>query len=75
MPFGTKSAALAPDGRFDFDKVYRVATRRAIEAAGMAPVRADEPTSSGAIHTDMFKALRDKPVVLADLSLHNSNVY
>ena len=41
----------------------------------MVPVRADESTASGIIHTDMFKALRDRRVVLAELSLHNPNVY
>ena len=64
-----------PDRVFDFDKPYRVIMRRAVEAAGMVPVRADESTASGIIHTDMFKALRDKRVVLAELSLHNPNVY
>jgi hypothetical protein len=38
-------------------------------------VRSDESTASGVIHTEMFKALRDKPVVLAELSLLNPNVY
>ena len=75
MPFGKKPAPGAPDQLFDFDKVYRVVMRRAIESAGMVPVRADESTASGVIHTDMFKALRDKRVVLAELSLHNPNVY
>ena len=64
-----------PDRVFDFDKPYRVIMRRAVEAAGMVPVRADESTASGIIHSDMFKALRDKRVVLAELSLHNPNVY
>lgn len=75
MPFGSKAVPGQPGASFDFDKVYRVILRRAIEAAGMVPVRADESTASGIIHTDMFKALRDKHVVLAELSLHNPNVY
>jgi hypothetical protein len=75
MPFGKKPATWTSDQLFDFDKVYRVVMRRAIEAAGMVPVRADESTASGVIHTEMFKALRDKPVVLAELSLLNPNVY
>jgi hypothetical protein len=75
MPFGKKPAPGTSHQLFDFDKIYRVVMRRAIEAAGMVPVRADESTASGIIHADMFKALRDKPVVLAELSLLNPNVY
>ena len=73
MPFGQKPL---PDGRiYDFDKVYRVIIKRAVEEAGMKPVRADEIPGSGLIHSDMFKQLRDRPVVLADLSLENPNVF
>ncbi len=74
MPFGVKPI---PDvqGSYDFDKVYRVIIRRAIVQAGMEPIRADERKGSNLIHTDMFKDLRDQPVVLADLSLHNPNVF
>ena len=75
MPFGKKPVPGVSDRMFDFDKPYRVIMRRAIEAAGMVPVRADESTASGIIHTDMFKALRDRRIVLAELSLHNPNVY
>lgn len=75
MPFGTK---LLPDGTgrsYDFDKVYRIIIRRAIKEAGMKPHRADEGVGSSMIHTDMFRDLRDRPVVLADLSLDNPNVF
>ena len=41
----------------------------------MRPLRADETVGSGLIHSDMFKDLRDRPVVLADLSLENPNVF
>jgi hypothetical protein len=73
MPFGKKPL---PDGRtYDFDKVYRVIIDRAVKEAGMRPRRADEIVGSRLIHTDMFKALRDRHVVLADLSLENPNVF
>jgi hypothetical protein len=75
MPFGVKPI---PDGQgryYDFDKVYRVIIQRAVDEAGMAPIRADERKGSSLIHTDMFKDLRDQAVVLADLSLHNPNVF
>ncbi len=75
MPFGVKPF---PDGSgrtFDFDKVYRVVIQRAVREAGMTPIRADERVSSSLIHTDMFRDLRDRAVVLADLSLDNPNVF
>jgi hypothetical protein len=73
MPFGRKPL---PDGRtYDFDKVYRVIITRAVQEAGMKPLRADETVGSRLIHSDMFKDLRDRAVVLADLSLENPNVF
>jgi hypothetical protein len=75
MPFGTKKFPEHPDRLYDFDKVYRVIIQRAIREAGMRPVRADESVGSAIIHTDMFRSLRDRPVVLADLSLDNPNVF
>ncbi len=75
MPFGVKPF---PDGSgrsFDFDKVYRVVIQRAVREAGMTPIRADEHVGSALIHSDMFRDLRDRAVVLADLSLDNPNVF
>ncbi len=73
MPFGQKP--LQDGHTYDFDKVYRVIITRAVQEAGMRPLRADETVGSGLIHSDMFKDLRDRPVVLADLSLENPNVF
>lgn len=73
MPFGTKPRA---DGSpHDFDKIYRVVIRRAVEQAGMRCIRADETSGSRLIHSDMFLDLRDQPLVIADLSLQNPNVF
>jgi hypothetical protein len=73
MPFGKKPL---PDGRtYDFDKVYRVIITRAVQEAGMKPLRADETVGSRLIHSDMFRDLRDRAVVLADLSHENPNVF
>lgn len=75
MPFGRKPLGDGSDRSYDFDKIYRVVIQRAIREAGMTPVRADERIGSGLIHTAMFRDLRDRPVVLADLSLDNPNVF
>jgi hypothetical protein len=75
MPFGTKPVPDDPKRTYDFEKVYRVLIQRAVREAGMIPVRADERVSSALIHTDMFRDLRDRSVVLADLSLDNPNVF
>ncbi len=75
MPFGVKSLRDGSGKAYDFDKVYRVLIRRAIKEAGMSSHRADEGVGATMIHTDMFRDLRDRPVVLADLSLENPNVF
>lgn len=75
MPFGTKPIPEEPGNSFDFDKIYRTIIRRAVNDAGMEAIRADEQTGSHIIHSDMFRELRDRTVVLADLSLGNPNVY
>ncbi len=74
MPFGEKPIP-GVDASFDFDKVFRVIMQPAIRSAGFLPIRADESASSGLIHIDMFRELRDRPVVLVDLSLNNPNVF
>jgi hypothetical protein len=75
MPFGIKPFEDGSGRTYDFDKVYRVIIKRAVRQAGLEPVRADEGIGAKIIHTEMFKDLRDQPVVLADLSLNNPNVF
>jgi len=75
MPFGLKPFENDSKKYFDCDKVYRIIIKRAVENAGLEAIRADEKTGSHIIHSDMFKELRDRTVVLADLSLNNPNVY
>lgn len=75
MPYGSKPF---PDGsgrQYDFEKVWRVLIARAVREAGMVPVRSDQREMSGIVHTEMFRDLRDREVVLADLSLDNPNVF
>jgi hypothetical protein len=75
MPFGIKPKNDGSGGSYNFDKVYRVIIQRAISNLNMKPLRADETEGSRIIHADMFKDLRDRPVVLVDLSLLNPNVF
>ncbi len=75
MPFGTKQKNNGSGETYNFDKVYRVIIQRAISNVKMEPLRADETEGSRIIHADMFKDLRDRPVVLVDLSLLNPNVF
>jgi tetratricopeptide (TPR) repeat protein len=74
MPFGVKPRNDGTDRTYNFDKVYRVIIQRAINNVKMQPLRADETEGSRIVHADMFKDLRDRPVVLVDLSLLNPNV-
>ena len=74
MPFGVKPLNDGTGRTYNFDKVYRVIIQRAIMNVKMQPLRADETEGSRVIHADMFKDLRDRPVVLVDLSLLNANV-
>lgn len=74
MPFGIKPRNDGTERSYNFDKVYRVIIQRAIKNVGMQPIRADETEGSRVVHADMFKDLRDRPVVLVDLSLLNPNV-
>lgn len=75
MPFGAKPVSGDPGNVFDFDRVYEHVMIPAIKATGLVPFRVDERAGPGLIHMDIFKSLRDAPVVLADLSLANPNVY
>jgi hypothetical protein len=75
MPFGIKPIPDHPGQFFNFDKIYRTIIRRAVGEADMEAIRADEQSGSHIIHSAMFRELRDRAVVLADLSLGNPNVY
>jgi tetratricopeptide (TPR) repeat protein len=75
MPFGKKPKNDGTGAIYDFDKVYRVLIRRAIRNVDMMPLRADETEGNRVIHADMFKDLRDRHIVLVDLSLLNANVF
>ena len=73
MPFGVKPDA---SGRaIDFDQVYRLIYKPAIERAGLLPIRADEEQSHGFIHKLMYERLLLSEYAIADVTILNANVY
>jgi hypothetical protein len=73
MPFGLKKD---PQGKeIDFDKVYQLYIKPAIEKAGLEPVRADEEKGGGFIHKPMYERLLYCDFAVADLSFANPNVF
>ena len=66
MPFGIKE-------RIDFNRVYQIYIRPALESAGFEVFRADEEQRAGDIHTDMFQELLLADLVVVDLSIDNPN--
>ena len=88
MPFGQKEVPKKPriDSigeptakdetlQVDFDDVYKMLFRPALEAAGLQPFRADDEESAGDILKDMFAELVTADFVLADISILNANVF
>lgn len=73
MPFGKKKGA---DGSlYDFNAIYSMLIKPAVEAAGFEAFRADEETESGDILTDMFQELLLADLCIADMSIDNANVF
>jgi tetratricopeptide (TPR) repeat protein len=73
MPFGKKKGA---DGSlYDFNAIYSLLIKPALEAAGFEAFRADEETASGDILTDMFQELLLADLCIADMSIDNANVF
>ena len=61
------------DGRvLDLDASYAI-IKEAVEAAGLACLRADEIPHSGTIDTPMYRQLYQADLVIADLSTYNVN--
>jgi tetratricopeptide (TPR) repeat protein len=74
MPFGVKTDFV--NGRtVDFDAIYRLAIKPAVEAAGLACVRADEIEGSFLVQKPVFAAVLGSEVMLADLTTANPNVF
>ena len=65
-----------PAGRMvDFDRIYAEVIAPAVEAAGLAGIRADEEQGAGFIHKLMYERILLSEYAIADLTLLNANVY
>ena len=67
-PFGMKSG-------IDFDRVEKELLRPAMELAGLTGGTTGEFIQQGNIRTDMFEQLLIADLVIADISIHNANVF
>lgn len=65
--------AMMPFGGY-FDGYWRDIIRPALEAVGVEPVRADEIYSTGAIIEDIYSAILQSDVCIADVTDKNPNV-
>jgi|SRR5579863_257294 len=73
MPFGRKADST---GRtIDFDRIYGDIIGPAVEAAGLAGIRADEEKGAGFIHKLMYERILLSEFAIADLTILNANVY
>src|SRR5215212_9885211 len=67
-PFGTKEG-------IDFDAVERALIHPAMDAAHVMGSTTLEIAQAGNIREDMFRLLVTADLVIADLSIHNANVF
>jgi hypothetical protein len=63
------------DTRKRSDKVLEYVIEDAIDEYGYRPVRADEISEPGIITTQIIERVLDSPLVIADLTDHNANVF
>jgi hypothetical protein len=59
----------------DFEAVDRLLIQPALEAAGLQGATTTEIAKAGNIREDMFRLLVTSDLVVADLSIHNANVF
>src|SRR2546423_15071909 len=74
MPFGQKSD-LKSGVLVDFDRIYNEAIKPAIEQCGLEPLRGDEESTGGIIHSATFARVLLSEVFVADLKLANANAF
>ena len=58
-----------------FDKYYKTIYIPAIKEAGLEPLRSDELFSTGTVVEQIWEQVSKAPVLLADLSGKNANVF
>src|SRR5262252_7264822 len=67
-PFGIKAG-------IDFDRIETELVRPAMEQAGLTGGTTGQFIQQGNIRTDMFEQLLIADLVIADISIHNANVF
>ena len=67
-PFGTKRG-------IDFDRVQRELLTPVLDGLGIDGSTTEQLVHAGNIRTDMFEQLLVADIVIADISIHNANVY
>jgi len=72
-PFGQKKDGKGDE--IDFDAVARELIDPALTAVGAEGRETLDIVQSGNIRTDMFRRLLTADLVVADLSIHNANVF
>jgi hypothetical protein len=72
-PFGIKKGTKGED--IDFDRVEKDLIDPALTAIGVTGRTTAEIIKQGNIHFDMFQRLLTADLVVADLSIHNANVF
>src|SRR5436190_5196770 len=72
-PFGVKKDLTQKD--IDFERVERELIGPALTRLGISGRTTSEILEAGNIRTDMFQRLLTADLVLADLSIHNANVF
>src|SRR5215470_13256758 len=75
MPFGLKPSGGASGPDINFEAVYDGLLEPALRAAGCDVVRADKDVAAGDIRTEMFFELVTADLVVADITIDNSNVF
>lgn len=73
MPFGIKTDSLGR--QIDFNHIYEVLIKKAIEKCDLEPIRADEELLGGTIHKPMYERLVLCDYAIADLTSLNANVF
>ena len=72
-PFGTKKDSSGRE--IDFERVHTELIKPALEANSLSGDTTGEIVSAGSIREDMFRLILEADVVVADISIHNANVF